>query len=132
MQDDEIMFPLCRHSTNLTQESLMNLVLDALARDARFEGRFDQLYRTMKHTPSWYTGPESSREMARSCAESLVDMAINGRVYMVKSERNIIMESGCLRLSFHIFGSRLLTNPEIRFSVMFTEHDDEIGKFPVL
>lgn len=132
MQDDEIMFPLCRHSTNLTKESLMTLVLDALARDNRFEGRFDQLYRTMKHTPSWYTGPESSREMARSRAETLVDMAINGRVYMLKSERNLIVEGGCLRLSFHIFGSALLTKPNIRFSVMFTEHDDEIGNFPVL
>ena len=132
MQDDEIMFPLRKHITNLTQESLMTLVLDALARDTRFEGRFDQLYRTMKHTPSWYTGQESSREMARSCAETLVDMAFNGRVYMVKSERNVIVEGGCLRLSLHIFGNRLLTNPNIRFSVMFTEHDDEIGNFPVL
>lgn len=121
MKPTDMTFPL-QGKTMLTKGEILASFLRQIDADTRFEKSFHNQYMAMQPGVSWYTGPESSRDMARSLTGSLMDriwsVLYGDACFGVTGTKQYTAESGCLRVSAKIHDDRTLA-----LTVEFTTHD---------
>lgn len=66
-----------------------------------FDGLFHKLY--LATNPSWYTGPESARELARQLFDSAMKNITEGFPFTHPNSHTI--GTGCLQLEFRVYPS---------------------------
>ena len=115
----KLTFPL---QGKMTAEMLKQAFYEQIQGDSRFDEGFHSQYMTMDRTPAWYKGPDDSREMARSLADSAVDRVwsldpCQEHLLQVAGKSAWRIASGCLDLEIFVIGEN-----ELGMEVNFTTH----------
>lgn len=122
---DQMTFPL-QGKTSMTPEDVKKMFYEQIERDSRFDESIHAQYMAMDWTPAWYKGPDHSREIARSLADSAVDRvwSLDQReehLFQVSGKTSWQIASGCLELEIFVIGENALG-----MEVNFTTHDTKI------
>ena len=123
---DKLTFPL-QGKTSMTSAMLKQAFYEQIEGDARFDKSIHAQYMAMDRTPAWYKGPDDSREMARSLADSAVDRvwSLDPReehLFQVSGKTIWQIASGCLELKIFVIDENALG-----MVVNFTTHENALG-----
>lgn len=121
MKPTDMTFPL-QGKTTLTKEEILATFFRQIDADQRFEKSFHLQYMALQPRVSWYTGPESSRDMAHRLTGSLMDriwsVLYGDACFGVTGTKQYTAESGCLRVC-----AKIHDDWSLALIVEFTTHD---------